>query len=323
LLEQGLERRRGWLDQQRPQSFRAFHGWSEGCPGVSLDRYGEMALLQLFRPTPDLPPWEELEGWCRQQLGCQLLVVWQREQRRAHRVYPQGPLPASIWAPEGDLQFAVHTDPRGQDPDLFLDTRSVRRWLRGLPRSGWQILNLFSYTCSLGIAADAAEVARVINVDFSASALEVGVRNAERNGCRHQEFVCEEAYPVLWQLAGRSLPARARKRGKPTLRLPATRFDCVLIDPPALSKGFFGSVDVVHDYQSLLRPCLELLAPGGRILACNNSPRVPLEAFLDVLTRCARKAGRPIASATPLPSDPDFPALGEAALKAIWLEFND
>ena len=284
-----------------------------------------MALLQLFRPLSGLLPWPELEGWCREQLGCEFLVVWQREHRQARRVFPEGPVIDGIWVQEGELEYLVHTDPRGQDPDLFLDTRHVRRFLRQQRRPAWRVLNLFSYTCSLGLAADGPEVERVLQVDFSPAALEVGRRNAERNGCAHQQFLCEEAYPVIWQLAGRALPGRAHKRGKPTLKVQRSRFDCVLIDPPALSKGFFGCVDVVSDYQSLLRPCLELLEQGGSILACNNSPRVSLQEFTEMLGRCAAKAGRPIASLQVLKGDPDFPAEGESVhpLKTVWLGFSD
>jgi 23S rRNA (cytosine1962-C5)-methyltransferase len=149
-------------------------------------------------------------------------------------------------------------------------------------------------------------------VDFSASALARGRDNAALNGCSRQDYWQEEVLPVLWQLAGRKLPQRG-----PALAIQPEPFDLVVIDPPQRSRGRFGSTDLGSDYQSLFRPALKLLAPGGTIVAVNNLASLPLEEFQKQVERCARKAGCAIVMET-LSPDEDFPSFdGRPPLKVI------
>ncbi len=81
-------------------------------------------------------------------------------------------------------------------------------------------------------------------------------------------------------------------------------------------------MDVKNDYQSLFKPCLELLAPGGRIVACNNLAGVSEEEFRGNLERCAVKAGRPTERIRRLLPESDFPALdSDPPLKILVCEF--
>lgn len=279
-----------------------------------------MALLQLFRPLVLGIEWEQLEYWCREQLGVQQLVVWQRRAGQSPQLLHPQQAPEAVWVQEMGQSFKIDCYHRGQDPHLFLDLRVARRYLRHHCQKA-RVLNLFSYTCAAGIAAEAGGASQVMNVDFSQAALRRGEENAEANGCKRQHFCCEEVYPILWQLAGRPLPARARKRPQ-TRRVPARQYDLVFLDPPALAKGFFGAVDLKNDYQSLFKPCLELLAPGGRILACNNLSGVSESEFRGVLERCAAKAGRPMERIRRLLPESDFPGLdSDPPLKVLVCEF--
>lgn len=298
--------------------FRVFHGAGEGLPGLALDRYGELALVQVFRPEVQvqLPAWEVLHRWCREQLATAALVAWRRQSGRKEVLYCSHD-PGEYRAREMGQQFCIESHGAGQDPQLFLDMRVARRYLRQNCQ-GARVLNLFSYTCAAGLAAEAGGASEVLNVDFSSTALERGRRNAELNGCCRQQFLCQEFYPAVWQMAGRKLPARARGR-KDLVRLAARQFDLVFLDPPARSKGFFGAVDVKNDYAGLLKPCLELLAPGGRVVACNNLAAVSGPAFEAELRRCATKAGRPMGQLARLVPEPDFPGWDADPPLKIWI----
>ncbi|MFN8609877.1 MAG: class I SAM-dependent methyltransferase [Vulcanimicrobiota bacterium] len=306
--------------QQKTDCYRVFNGTSEGVPGLTLDRYGPMALLQLFRPLVLDLDWEVLDRWCREHLGVAQLVVWQRRPGQSPQLLFPEMAPEPVWAHEMGQCFKIDAHHRGQDPHLFLDMRCARRYLRHHCERA-RVLNLFSYTCASGIAAEAGGASQVMNVDFSSQALRRGEENAEANGCKRQHFCCEEVYPVIWQLAGRALPARARKRPQ-TRRLQPRQYDLVFLDPPALAKGFFGAVDVKHDYQSLFKPCMELLAPGGRILACNNLAGISEGDFRQTLERCAAKAGRTMERIRRLLPESDFPAQdSDPPLKVLLCEF--
>jgi 23S rRNA (cytosine1962-C5)-methyltransferase len=104
-----------------------------------------------------------------------------------------------------------------------------------------------------------------------------------------------------------------------TPRHEARRFELVVLDPPRWSKGRYGAVDLVRDYPSLFKPAVLATAPGGVLVATNNVASVELDAWLDVLDRCARKAGRPLGEVEVLQPEEDFPSPdGRPPLKIAW-----
>ncbi len=93
----------------------------------------------------------------------------------------------------------------------------------------------------------------------------------------------------------------------------------VVLDPPRWATSRWGAVDVVRDYPSLFKPCVQIAAPAGAILATNHVPQVDRDDWLDVLRRCAEKAGHPLADIEVLVPDADFPSPdGRPPLKLAW-----
>ena len=60
--------------------------------------------------------------------------------------------------------------------------------------------------------------------------------------------------------------------------------------------------------ESLFKPALLATAPGGRLLATNHVSTVELESWMEVLERCAAKAGRPLDDIQVLTPESDFPS---------------
>jgi len=174
----------------------------------------------------------------------------------------------------------------------------------------------------LGLAAARGGAASVLNVDFAASALAVGKRNAARNEIGPDRFVTLQAdvLPTIRQLSGLPVKGRASRR-RSFEKVAARQFDCVLLDPPAWSKGPFGAVDVVRDYSSLFKPALLATRSGGAMLVTNNSAKVDWESWLDLLERSARKAGRALLEVERIFPETDFPSPdGRHPLKIAWLQ---
>jgi 23S rRNA (cytosine1962-C5)-methyltransferase len=229
--------------------------------------------------------------------------------------------PGPFVGQESGLRFDVRPRHRGIDPLLFLDLRAGRRHLLRQAED-MEVLNLFAYTCGLGVAAARGGCRAVLNVDFAASALEVGQRNAELSGCAGSSFetVCADVLPTVRQLAGLPVKGRASRR-RPYERFEPRQFDLVLLDPPAWAKSPFGAVDVVRDYPSLFKPALLATRPGGAMLVTNNFAAVDRGDWLGVLQRCAAKAARPIRDIQWLTPESDFPSPdGRPPLKMAWLQ---
>lgn len=313
LLQAALERRRPLLEaleNEGTDCYRLFHGIAEGFPGLTVDRYGELLFVQTFRaPLSE----EERDAIERALRSLELPVVFR------HR--PDGPAPLSdpTTCRELGRRLTVRTHHPGLDPYLFLDLRVARRWLARHHQGS--LLNLFAYTCAAGVVA--ARSGSSLNVDFSQSHLEVGVRNARLNEIDADRFaiLCEDVLPVLRQLAG--LPVRGRGARRPYQRVEPRQFDTVFLDPPTWSRGPFGAVDIVRDYASLARPALTSTRPGGRLVATNHAPEVSLEDWLASLRRCALKWGRRVEDLEVLVPDSDFPSLdGSPPLKIAVLEVS-
>ena len=90
------------------------------------------------------------------------------------------------------------------NPGLFLDMREVRSWV-GDNAKNKTVLNLFAYTCSLGVAATLGQAQRVLNLDLSKSYLEWGKRNYALNGLKADDtdFVFGDAFDWLARFARR------------------------------------------------------------------------------------------------------------------------
>ena len=224
-------------------------------------------------------------------------------------------------ARELGARYRVQARHAGQDPWLFLDLRAARRRV-AREAAGRSVLNLFAYTCGVGVAAARGGAREVLNVDFAASALAVGEENARLNALAPAPRCLQsDVFPAVRQLAGLAQPAAARGRRLPAFpALAPRRFDLVFVDPPRYAKSPFGVVDLVRDYAAVFKPALLATAEGGAVVCCNNVASVDRDAWLDGLRRSAAKAGRPVRDAEWIAPEEDFPSPdGRHPLKTVLL----
>jgi 23S rRNA (cytosine1962-C5)-methyltransferase len=317
------------LHAERTDAYRLFHGSVEGQPGLTVDRYGDLLLVQSFHRSLDAVELAELESYYASALPG-LTPIYNDRSAAHSRIGNE--LPAERLAAaqlpreahEMGVAYRIQARHEGQDPWLFLDLRAARRYvMRAVAaRGGQSLLNLFAYTCGVGIAAAKAGARFVVNVDFAESSLLVGRDNARLNDLPiRPRFIKSDAFAALRQFAGIGQPERVRGKRMPAFpRLDAQQFDLVFLDPPRYAKSPFGVVDLINDYAALFKPALLCTAPGGTLICCNNVAEVDRDAWLDQLQRSARKAGRPIAAVDWIAPEADFPSLdGKPPLKVVAL----
>ncbi len=317
-LQAGLEAREALCDamgREGTDCLRLFHGAAEGFPGLTVDRYGPLVLVQDYREAVSDEAWVDVvRPWLAAAVPDAPHQVLNR--RGKFSKHPAAPATAEALADheggELGLRYRVRARHRGQDPLLFLDLRAGRRWVQAHAQ-GLSVLNVFAYTCGVGVAAAAGGAREVWNVDFATSSLDVGDENASLNALTMTR-VQDDALLVLRQLAG--LPIKGRAARKRYTKRPARSFDLVVLDPPRWARSRFGAVDIERDYPTLFKPAVLAAKPGGRVLATNHLAWVALEDWLGVLERCARKAGRPLQGIEVLEIEQDFPTFdGRPPLK--------
>ncbi|MCU1718793.1 class I SAM-dependent rRNA methyltransferase [Pseudomonas sp. 5P_3.1_Bac2] len=319
----------GELHAQGTDCYRLFHGSQEGAGGLTVDRYGPQLMVQSFHQSLSNDELMMVAEQCRAHLDLPLLLVYNDRSRSNSRVdrtdsvyQPEAAALEDMVGREWDLNYRVRGRHAGQDPLLFLDLRNARGWVKQ-HSAGKTVLNLFAYTCGVGLCAAAGGAQEVVNLDFAEGNLAVGKENGLLNPqLPAMQFVQSDYFPAIRQLAGLSISARRGQKLPHYPRLQQRQFDLVLLDPPAWAKSAFGTVDLLRDYQSLLKPAILATAEDGVLICCNNLAKVAMDDWREQVLRCADKLGRPVRQWQVLPPAADFPSHdGQPPLKTLILQF--
>lgn len=248
--------------QNEIDSYRVFHGRGRAFSGlefVTIDFFQPAILITLFLEPPS--NWlDELIDQMRLRFASAntVLVVQRRYIPCAPSEIIWGKLPESMYARRGSSLFNLHLGQQ-QNTGFFLDIEPGRQWLEQ-HAAGKRVLNLFAYTCAFSVVAITAGAEKVVNVDMSSPALNLGRANHQLNNLakNKSEFVAENILKS-W--------SRVKKPGP---------YDLVIIDPPSYQKGSFVAE---KDYAKVIRRLPELMPAGGLVLACLNAPELS-EGFL-------------------------------------------
>ena len=330
-LSVALDNRQSLLAQLHGQGtdcYRLFHGSQEGASGLTIDRYGPQLLIQSFHHSLDREALLALHAAIDARLGLQLMLVYNDRSQGNSRVDRSDPVYKAqdaaledLVAHEWDLNYRVRGRHAGQDPLLFLDLRNARGWVKEHAK-GKSVLNLFAYTCGVGLSAAAGGAREVCNLDFAEGNLAVGRENGLLNPqLAPMQFIQSDYFPAIRQFAGLPIASRRGHKLPAYPRLEQRQFDLVLLDPPAWAKSAFGTVDLLRDYQSLLKPALLTTAENGVLICCNNLAKVSMDDWRDQVLRCADKIGRPVRDCQVLAPGADFPSLDQQPpLKTLILQ---
>jgi 23S rRNA (cytosine1962-C5)-methyltransferase len=331
-LDAALARRQPLLETLQAQGtdcYRLFHGSQEGVGGLTVDRYGPQLLVQTFHQSLDAHTLADVHQQVERALGQSLLLVYNDRSQGNSRIDRSDSVHQAsaealedLVGHEWGLNYRVRGRHQGQDPLLFLDLRAARGWVKD-NSAGKSVLNLFAYTCGVGLSAAAGGAREVCNLDFAESNLAVGRENGQLNPqLPEMQFVQSDYFPAIRQLAGLPLTPRRGHKLPPHVRIEKRQYDLVFLDPPAWAKSAFGTVDLLRDYQSLLKPAVLATADDGVLVCCNNLAKVALEPWREQILRCAEKVGRPVREWQVITPAVDFPSLdGQPPLKTLVLHF--
>jgi 23S rRNA (cytosine1962-C5)-methyltransferase len=309
ILKNAWERRSGL--RRRTQAYRLLNGAASGTPGLAVDVFGDWLVAYAYG--------EDWKGSLEEAADALRSVTGAKGAALIDRAAPDesgreppgegkalyGDLPEFVEVSEGEkLRFGIHLrHPR--NVGLFLDTRPLRETLLSTC-AGAEVLNLFSYSCSLGVAAAAGGAAGVANVDISARYLGWGRENFALSGLppEHARFNRMDSEEYLdW----------AGRKGK--------SFDVIILDPPSFSRasprgrGPVKTWSFEKDYFRLLGKCAGRLRPGGRVYAVTNYGGITAARFRKGVEETLASAGRrnPVLRPLGLPEDFDPGPEGQAA----------
>lgn len=201
---------------------------------------------------------------CIQIDGVESVYLQHRYQKGGPMELIEGKEFESYFALEDDMRFKLDLG-KNQNIGFFLDMKTGRQWVRE-QSSGKNILNLFAYTCSIGVAALAGGANEVVNVDMSKGAIQVGQQNDRLN----QSLFNDDA-------KARYLSYDIFRSWKKIERLGP--YDVVVLDPPSRQPGSFVAE---KDYVRLVRRLPKLVKEDGKVLACLNAPHLDTKFITDL-----------------------------------------
>ncbi len=265
--------------------YRLIHGEGDGLPGLIIDWYNGVCVLQahsvgMFRAKVAIC--EAL----KQVYGEELKAVYDKSSGTAPFKAGLDLVDGYLWkAPgynaseetvlENGKRFLVNWS-EGQKTGFFLDQRENRARVGALAK-GKRVLNLFCYTGGFSIYALAAGAQHVDSVDSSARAMEMVRRNVALGGFpegSHTSY-CEDAIDFL-------------------KNSPDGAYDLMIVDPPAFAKHRGALKNALRAYQRLNAAAISKIAPGGFIFTFSCSQVVDKEAFALAVFSAAAQCGRSV-----------------------------
>ncbi len=255
------------LDDLGRESRRLLHGRG-GCfpefEHVAIDWFAPTLLITFYGEDDNNAP--ILESLIQTAKACAevtAIIVQDRHLPSSPKRIVYGEASEYPVAHESGLSYHLALD-RNQNHGFFLDMKPGRDWVRA-HASGKRVLNLFSYTCSLSVAAIAGSAEEVANLDMASRALATGRKNHQLNfdpeTCSRASYLAHDLFKS-WGKLKRSAP-----------------YDLVIIDPPSnQGSSFFAE----KDYAKIVRRLPDLIRADSKILACLNAPQLD-DSFLTTL----------------------------------------
>lgn len=258
--------------QESTLSCRVFHGRGHTyavLEDINIDYFTNIVLITLYQPI------ERIDGLNTDDLtkvieqvsnidGVECVYLQHRYERGSPIEVVAGEECENCFAYEADMRFKLNFG-QNQNIGFFLDMKTGREWIRNQAQ-GKNVLNLFAYTCSIGVAAMAGGAQEAVNVDMSKGAIQVGQQNDKFN----QDLFSEHA-------KARFLSYDIFRSWKKIERLGP--YDIVVLDPPSRQPGSFVAE---KDYARLVRRLPKLVKEGGKVLACLNAPHLPPSFITDL-----------------------------------------
>jgi 23S rRNA (cytosine1962-C5)-methyltransferase len=307
LVEARLRRALALRASMGTEACRLVFSEADELPGIIIDRYGPLLLVQLLARGLDRSEIRTLvTRILREELTPETVldtIVERGDARIAGIEGLQTPALATLYSKDANhpqleasfllngLRFAYDAS-SGQKTGAFLDQRlnyaAAEEHARG------EALDICTYQG--GFALHMARCcSRVTGVDASRSALEVAERNLEANRSllsAEVDWVEADAFELLraWSDAGNA-------------------YDTIVLDPPAFAKSKRAIDGALRGYKELNLRALKMLRPGGVLVTCSCSHHISAADFTATVTAAAADAGRRVRLLERRGAAPDHPVI--------------
>lgn len=277
-IQKAWNARRDFIDEKKTNSYRVVFAESDGLPGLIVDKYDKVLVLQAH--TLGMDTLKPLVVKALQNV-LKPAAIYERSDVMVRTLEGLKDKPEGVLAgilPEAPFTILEHglkylvDVAGGQKTGFFLDQRENRLALRKYAK-GKSVLNLFCYTGGFSCSAFEGGATDVTSVDIAEGAVKMCSKNAELNGFeKNHTVVTQDVFTYL----DKTIAA-------------GTKFDVVVVDPPAFVKSQKNLETALKAYVRLNSMALRVLKDGGILVSSSCSSYVSPEKYRGVLFQSALK----------------------------------
>ena len=276
-IKSAIHSRDTWNLKHDTDAIRLIHAESDGLPGLIVDRYGDVLVLQSLTAGSEF--WKQaIADILLEETG--LKNIYERSDADVRKLEGlesrvgilRGTIPDSqITITEHGLKFNVNFA-EGHKTGFYLDQRANRQRVRELANDE-DVLDCFCYTGGFTVNALAGGAKSVVSIDSSAEALRLGRENVLLNGLTQPGWIEADVFQRLRKF-------RDERRS----------FDMIILDPPKFAPTASQVDKAARAYKDINLLAFKLLRPGGILFTFSCSGGVDADLFQKIVAGAALDA---------------------------------
>ena len=271
LFRQAKEQRKAYYQDDLTTAFRLFNQEGDGFGGLTVDLYGDYAVFSWYNSY--VYQIRKVISEAFRQVFPEVLGAYEKirfkglDYESAH-VYGQE-APDFFTVLENGVLYQVFMND-GLMTGIFLDQHEVRGSLVDGLATGKSLLNMFSYTAAFSVAAAMGGASQTTSVDLAKRSRELSQAHFQANGISTDEhrFIVMDVFEYF---------KYAKRKG--------LTYDVIVLDPPSFARNKKQTFSVAKDYHKLISQSLEILNPGGIIIASTNAANVSRQKFTEQIDK--------------------------------------
>lgn len=269
---------------------RLIHGEGDGLPGLIVDYYNKVAVVQCHSIGMYHSINEIVEG-LKAALGNDVLAIYSKSSDTLpdRMEVADGYLFGECQVPHVALEHGVKLNidwVTGQKTGFFIDQRENRKLL-GRYANGKKVLNTFCYSGGFSLLALQNGASLVHSLDSSKKAIQLTDDNVALNGFTNHASIVADTMEYIKELP--------------------ESYDIIILDPPAFAKHRDKRHKAVQGYKRLNAHAIRQIKPGGIIFTFSCSQVIDKVLFTNTVIAAAIEAGRNVRILEQLHQPADHP----------------
>ena len=271
LFRQAKEKRSVYYQDELTTAFRLFNQEGDGFGGLTVDLYGDYAVFSWYNSYVYQIRKVISEAFSQvfpEVLGAYEKIRFKGLDYESAHVYGQE-APDFFTVLENGVLYQVFMND-GLMTGIFLDQHEVRGSLVDGLAMGKSLLNMFSYTAAFSVAAAMGGASQTTSVDLAKRSRELSQAHFQANGLSTDDhrFIVMDVFEYF---------KYAKRKG--------LTYDVIVLDPPSFARNKKQTFSVAKDYHKLISQSLEILNPGGIIIASTNAANVSRQKFTEQIDK--------------------------------------